>query len=162
MNSPEVLLLFLAFSLPAIFRLATTRHRRLRRPEDILRDLKSIPSVGDISDFESWSKERDAAYWKSIGGMRGLLQARRRAIYLRDFTCSLLSENIHCEDAEYICQRCNWITVLVVLQFICIPFSEFHFAGRWATALCCECWTRTLTLCCEYNRDLYIPLSECM
>jgi hypothetical protein len=142
--------------------MATIRHRRLRRPEDILEDLKETPRVGDFEDFGTWSKERDAAYWKSIGGMRGLFLLRKRAIYLRDFTRGLISETDYCKDAEYICQRCNWITVLVAIQLICAPFSEFHFAGRWAAALCFECWTRTLTLCCEYNRELYIPLSECM
>lgn len=162
MNSPEVLFSALALSLPIFFRLAMTRRRRLRHPEDVLKDLKSIPTIGDINDFESWSRERDAAYWKSIGGMHGLLQARKRAIYLRDFTRSILPESDASREAEYICQRCNWITVLVVVQLVCIPFSEFHFAGRWAVALCFECWTRTCTLCAEYNLDLFIPLSECI
>lgn len=151
------LLFTAAFTAPLVFRALVFRGRKLREPEQILDELKLLPCAIE-DESEMWNLDKDSQFWKEISGMRGLFRIRRKAEHLKDFVRSLQLSREDEDEMQFISHRCYWITILVFIQLLILPFSTPHFLARWAAGLYSEVRTRSLTLCGEYNQDLYISL----
>jgi hypothetical protein len=143
---------------PLVVKSLLFRGRRRNDPEYILTELRRLPCSVSVEDSEMWSMDKDSAFWQDIQGMRGLWRLRRKAIHLRDFVCSLDLPPEDADEMAFISHRCYWITTMIAIQLALLPFSNPHFAARWAASLYAEIRTRSLTLCSEYNRPMYDSL----